>query len=122
MAIHPEIQSRARDEVLNVYKTSDLVEDELPALTDLTRLVYLGAVMKEVLRYAPVGNLGASIRAFISAARQTPNLLILSLTAPGIKRRRLQRALHSEGLNSHSQRMVGPTHSTSVEDQIQDSL
>ncbi|KAH6906038.1 cytochrome P450 [Coprinopsis sp. MPI-PUGE-AT-0042] len=37
--------------------TSSLGEDDLPSSSDLHQLVYLGAVMKEVFRYAPVANL-----------------------------------------------------------------
>ncbi|THU95602.1 cytochrome P450 [Dendrothele bispora CBS 962.96] len=52
MALHPEVQRRAQmelDECIGVNQT--------PHVADLTRLEYLNAIMKEVLRYAPVGNL-----------------------------------------------------------------
>ncbi|KLO06664.1 cytochrome P450 [Schizopora paradoxa] len=52
MTLHPAIQSRAQAEL-------DLVlgKGRQPSYTDLDSLPYLGAVFKEVLRFAPVGPL-----------------------------------------------------------------
>ncbi|KAJ3561458.1 hypothetical protein NP233_g10180 [Leucocoprinus birnbaumii] len=49
MLVHPEVQQKAQEEV-------DLVvgEDRLPDFSDLTRLPYLTAVLKEVLRWNPL--------------------------------------------------------------------
>ncbi|KAJ7617103.1 cytochrome P450 [Roridomyces roridus] len=50
MALHPAIQKRAREEIM-------LVSSAAPSVADVKNSSYLGAVLKEVLRYAPVANL-----------------------------------------------------------------
>ncbi|KAK7054002.1 cytochrome P450 [Favolaschia claudopus] len=50
MALHPTIQDQARDEI-------DANIGRLPRVSDLDRLPFLRAVLKEVMRFAPVGNL-----------------------------------------------------------------
>lgn len=75
MALHPDVQQKAQAEINTIcdyepYSSynQDLdlgtidTDDEfyLPLLADLDRLPYLLAIMKEVLRYAPVANLGES--------------------------------------------------------------
>ncbi|KAF8646168.1 hypothetical protein AX16_007363 [Volvariella volvacea WC 439] len=52
MALHPEYQSIAQAEIDFVLESA-----RLPEPSDLTRLPYLKAILKEVLRYAPVSNL-----------------------------------------------------------------
>lgn len=56
MATHPEIQRRAQTELDDTVGL-----ENLPHASDLGRLVYLNAVLKEVLRYAPIANLGKPI-------------------------------------------------------------
>jgi hypothetical protein len=51
MALHPSVQERARHEI-------DSTIGRVPRMSELYRLPYLLAVLKEVMRYAPVGNLG----------------------------------------------------------------
>lgn len=55
MTLHPEVQKRAQEEL-------DLVvgPDRLPSLEDRPNLPYVEAVVKEVLRWNPVGPLGQS--------------------------------------------------------------
>ncbi|KAK7062271.1 cytochrome P450 [Favolaschia claudopus] len=50
MALHPSIQFQARDEI-------DANIGRLPRVSDLDRLPLLRAILKEVMRFAPVGNL-----------------------------------------------------------------
>ncbi|KAF5352416.1 hypothetical protein D9756_006291 [Leucocoprinus leucothites] len=52
MALHPEIQARARTEIDEICG-----QDQLPRASQVELLTYLQAVLKEVLRFAPVGNL-----------------------------------------------------------------
>lgn len=51
MALHPAIQERAQAEI-------DSTASGAPRMPDIARLPYLLAVLKEVMRYAPVANLG----------------------------------------------------------------
>lgn len=53
MALHPGVQLRAQAEIDEKVGTSSL-----PSLKQLDDLHYLNAIMKEVLRFAPVGPLG----------------------------------------------------------------
>jgi hypothetical protein len=53
MALHPGIQRRAQAEIDEVVGTHSL-----PTLTDQESLPYISAVIKEVLRFAPVAPLG----------------------------------------------------------------
>ncbi|KAF8143725.1 cytochrome P450 [Mycena galopus ATCC 62051] len=50
MALHPKVQNTVQHEI-------DSVASRIPRTSDLSRLPYLHAVLKEVMRYAPVGNL-----------------------------------------------------------------
>lgn len=52
MALHPHVQRRAQAEV------DERLGDELPDVDRIDNLPYVAAVLKEVLRYAPVGPLG----------------------------------------------------------------
>ncbi|RDB27129.1 O-methylsterigmatocystin oxidoreductase [Hypsizygus marmoreus] len=52
MAVHQDVQAKVRIELDTVVG-----RDCLPHPSDLNRLIYLSAVVKEVLRYAPVANL-----------------------------------------------------------------
>ena len=53
MALYPDVQKRAQDEIDRVVG-----KDRLPSVEDQDKLVYIGALIKEVLRYAPVAPLG----------------------------------------------------------------
>lgn len=53
MALHPGVQARAQTEIDEICG-----QDQAPHPSHLVYLTYLQAVLKEVLRYAPVGNLG----------------------------------------------------------------
>jgi cytochrome P450 len=53
MALHPEVQGLAQAEIDEICG-----RDQAPQPVQLGSLTYLLAVLKEVLRYAPVGNLG----------------------------------------------------------------
>ena len=53
MSLHPEVERRAQAELDSI-----LSAEHLPAPSDMEHLPYLHAILKEVLRYAPVGNLG----------------------------------------------------------------
>ncbi|KAF9057018.1 cytochrome P450 [Panaeolus papilionaceus] len=55
MALHPDIQQKARDEVDQLFKYVGAFDTVC-----LSKLRYLRATMKEVLRYAPVANLALS--------------------------------------------------------------
>ncbi|KAF5380073.1 hypothetical protein D9615_006264 [Tricholomella constricta] len=52
MAVHPTVQLKVQDELASVVGN-----DHIPHPSDLNKLTYLNAVMKEVLRFAPVANL-----------------------------------------------------------------
>ncbi|KAG9220402.1 hypothetical protein CCMSSC00406_0006667 [Pleurotus cornucopiae] len=56
MALHQDVQRRAQLEIHEVMKAHDRT-DGLPRASDLGELKYLVAVLKEVLRYAPISNL-----------------------------------------------------------------
>lgn len=53
MARYPEVQERAQAEIDDV-----IGRENSPRTTDLSKLAYLPAVLKEILRFAPVANLG----------------------------------------------------------------
>lgn len=53
MALHPDVQLRAQAEIDEKLGTGSL-----PSLKQLDNLHYLNAILKEVLRFAPVGPLG----------------------------------------------------------------
>ena len=53
MTLNPEIQRKAQKEIENV-----IGNDRLPTLADRENLPYVEALMKEVLRFRPVANLG----------------------------------------------------------------
>jgi cytochrome P450 len=55
MALYPQVQGRVQAELDNIVG-----RDNLPQASDLGRFPYLTAVLKEVLRFAPVANLGMS--------------------------------------------------------------
>ncbi|KAL0957850.1 hypothetical protein HGRIS_000034 [Hohenbuehelia grisea] len=56
MALHPEVQRHAQAEIdLTLGKRES--DDWTPKALDLNKLIYLQAVMKEVLRFAPIANL-----------------------------------------------------------------
>ncbi|THH13596.1 hypothetical protein EW146_g6645 [Bondarzewia mesenterica] len=52
MALHPRIQRRAQEEIDRI-----LGRDHAPTFADVERLEYLKCILKELLRYAPVGPL-----------------------------------------------------------------
>lgn len=56
MALYPEVQRKAQREV-------DMLSgrDQLPRASHIVDYQYMRAVLKEVLRYAPVANLGEEI-------------------------------------------------------------
>ncbi|ETW75662.1 cytochrome P450 monooxygenase 5 [Heterobasidion irregulare TC 32-1] len=54
MALHPNVQRRAQEEI-----DSSVGHGQPPTLADTRHLEYLTCVMKEVLRFAPVGPLGS---------------------------------------------------------------
>lgn len=53
MTLYPEAQNKAREEILRVVG-----EDRLPTFADRDNLPYVGALVKEVLRWNTVGPLG----------------------------------------------------------------
>lgn len=53
MALNPEVQQKAQDEIDRVIGTS-----QLPTLADRDRLPYVNAVVKEVFRWHPVVPMG----------------------------------------------------------------
>ncbi|PFH47843.1 hypothetical protein AMATHDRAFT_151131 [Amanita thiersii Skay4041] len=57
MALHPEVQARAQEEIEWVVG-----RDRLPSLEDQGDLAYVAALIKEVLRFAPVAPLGLAHR------------------------------------------------------------
>lgn len=59
MVLYPEVQRRAQAEIDEVVG-----RDRLPSLDDELSLPYVSAVIKEVLRYAPVVPLGKSFAFF----------------------------------------------------------
>lgn len=57
MTLYPDVQKRAQDEIDRVVG-----KDRLPTIEDQDELPYLGALIKEVLRFAPVAPLGMLLR------------------------------------------------------------
>lgn len=60
MALHPDIQRRAQDEVDNTVGVS-----ALPRIQDRDRLPFVNAVIKETMRWhpaLPLGKLGLDLR------------------------------------------------------------
>lgn len=55
MTLNPEVQKKAQEEISRVVG-----EDRLPGFADRDNLPYIGALIKEVLRWNPVGPLGES--------------------------------------------------------------
>ena len=53
MTLYPDVQKHARDEIDRVVG-----KDRLPTIEDQEELPYVGALIKEVLRFAPVALLG----------------------------------------------------------------
>lgn len=53
MTLHPEVQGKAQNEIDRV-----LGPCQLPTVADRSRLPYIDAVVKEVLRWHPVGPMG----------------------------------------------------------------
>ena len=53
MVLYPEFQRKAQEEIDRV-----IGNDRFPTFVDQANLPYLDAVVKEVLRWAPVGPLG----------------------------------------------------------------
>ncbi len=53
MCLHPDVQRRAQAEI-----DEKVGRDRLPSFDDMEALVYVKAVMKEVLRWAPVTPIG----------------------------------------------------------------
>ncbi|KAF8494067.1 cytochrome P450 [Gautieria morchelliformis] len=58
MIIHPDIQQRAREELDSVVGTQ-----RLPSFSDRPKLTYVDALVKELLRWHPVGRIGIPHRA-----------------------------------------------------------
>lgn len=100
MLLYPDVQRQAQAEL-----DKALGKCRPPTPAELERLPYLQALFKEVLRWHTVACLSQS------NLDGTPNVLQLTgllprLASYGDKRRRLQRVLHPEGINHHSQLMV----------------
>ena len=60
MALHPKVQMKAQIEIRAAFGDALDITDEQDDfdLSQISRLPYLQAILKEVLRFAPVGNLG----------------------------------------------------------------
>jgi len=56
MTLHPEVQKRAQADIDRV------ISNRLPTLDDYDSLPYIGAIIKEILRWAPVAPLGINHR------------------------------------------------------------
>jgi cytochrome P450 len=74
IALYPEIQKQAQQEISNFCGYG-----RQPAINDLHDLPYLHALYKEVLRYAPVANIGRHFLILEALNLQVTNLA--SLTA-----------------------------------------
>lgn len=63
MALHPEVQMKAQVEIRAAFGDTLGAADEKEDfdLSQISRLPYLQAILKEILRFAPVGNLGEII-------------------------------------------------------------
>jgi len=76
MAIHPEVQQRAQKELDSFFKDSpstrsDAVSFSYVPMEAFEQLQYLRAVLKEVLRFAPVANIGT-----ILSLRKNPRVVL----------------------------------------------
>lgn len=54
MALHPEVQKRAQADV------DQVAQSRLPTFDDYDSLPYIKAIIKEILRWAPVAPLGTA--------------------------------------------------------------
>lgn len=70
MVLNPEAQRKAQEELDAVVG-----RDRLPTFDDLDQLVYIRAIVKETLRWHPVGPLGECHQSF---ARLTYSLLLVA--------------------------------------------
>jgi len=66
MTMHPEFQRKAQAEIDSVIGS-----DRLPTLADQPNLPYVNALVKEVLRWNPVGPLG-KLAAFSKSRARIP--------------------------------------------------
>jgi cytochrome P450 len=64
MTLYPGVQKRAQDEIDHVVG-----KDRLPSIEDQDQLVYTGALIQEVLRFAPVAPPGVCHSTVIFRAR-----------------------------------------------------
>jgi cytochrome P450 len=64
MTLYPDVQKRAQDEIDSVVG-----DGRLPSMEDQDKLVYTGALIKEVLRFAPVAPLGMRHHTLVFWAR-----------------------------------------------------
>ncbi|KAF8338413.1 cytochrome P450 [Amanita rubescens] len=69
MTLYPDIQKRAQDEIDSV-----LGKDRLPTFEDQDEFVYVGALIKEVLRFAPAAPLGALLHVRYAARSSNEQL------------------------------------------------
>lgn len=56
MSLYPDVQERAQMEIDHIVG-----KERLPNVDDKQKLVYISALIKEVLRWAPVAPLGSPI-------------------------------------------------------------
>ena len=69
MITHPEVQRKAQAEIDMVVGS-----DRFPTFDDQVRLPYVDAVMKEVLRWRPIGPLGKFV---VHQSHGTVHLLVI---------------------------------------------
>ncbi len=119
MVLYPEAQRKAQEELDAVVGRS-----RPPTFDDLDSLVYIHAIVKEILRWHPVDPLGACSISIDSLHRCSPSLgmqhrsteasefsacrpCILAHGDPRQLGRRLQGVLHPEGNHLHCECLVG---------------
>jgi hypothetical protein len=99
MALHPFIQERAQEEIDSNF-------GRVPRVSEVYRLPYLLAVFKEVMRYAPVANLGMhSIHTLSLSLSLSPSLTTSSSPASSHSSRHLCGISHSGGINRGAKRL-----------------
>ncbi|KAF7336093.1 Cytochrome P450 [Mycena venus] len=102
MALYPEVQAAAQAELDRV-----LSPGQLPRLSDRPSLPYIECLMREVLRWNPIGPLGP-----YSGSKNPASITQRRIAPPAHPRRYLQRLSSPCGLNCNGERLVYSTRSS----------
>ena len=100
MAMNPSVQEKAQADIDRV------APNRLPTLDDYDSLPYIRAIIKEVMRWAPVAPLG--FFCIDDPLFSTWHLNSSSITPPGDGRWRIRQLLHQKGNQGYCEYLVCP--------------